>query len=136
MQRTHLLMTLAGIAALAALLAGNALSAMTGNTIAPTATIEGKRVLATGLVACTAGQRLELEITVTQRSSGAVARGKRNTRCTGSTEEIPVRLKTRGKARFAPGNAEACAFGVNRDRQQVVDAHQWCREGGVTLSTG
>jgi hypothetical protein len=136
MQRTRLLPILVGVAALAALLSGNALSTLTTNTIAPTATMEGKRVLATGLVACTAGQRLELEITVTQRSTGALARGKKNTRCTGSTEQIPVRLKTRGKARFTPGNAEACALGVNRDQQRVVDAHQWCRDGGVTLSTG
>lgn len=47
------------------------------NTIDPLATVadHGRLVIATGPIACTRGERVFLRVTVTQRTTGAVAEG-------------------------------------------------------------
>ena len=88
MQR--LLITVALAAAASLLLGASGQSGVQTNTIGPTATLEGAHVLATGIVACDAGERLELELTITQRATGAVARGNTRGVCTGEVPEWPV----------------------------------------------
>ncbi len=118
------------------LLGGSGQSGVQTNTIAPTAALKGAHVLATGIVACDAGERLKLQLTVTQRATGAVARGSTRGVCTGEVQEWPVRLQRRGPAKFAAGAAAACALAVTSLHGKPTDAHQWCRADGITLNEG
>ena len=54
-----------------------AFAKVAGNTIDPVGIVadQGRQVTVTGPIAVTAGERTELRVTVTQRSTGAVAEG-------------------------------------------------------------
>jgi hypothetical protein len=103
------------------------------NTIDPEAVVsdDGRRLLLTGPLACTDGEESFLRVTVTQRSTGAVAGGRALIRCDGNTNQWEVVAFTRGKPVFEAGPATAVAIARTTDRGNVTDAHQWLVE--ITL---
>ncbi len=64
-------------------------------------------------------------MTVTQRSTGAVAEGRGFVTCTGDTLQWEVRATTQGKETFEEGPATAVAFASTSERGDTDDAHQW-----------
>ena len=93
----------------------------------------GGRVLEVGgPLACTSGGRVRIEVTVTQRKTGAFARGTWRGACAGREQEwIVKKARARGSADFRPGQTEACAAAVGRNIRRATDATQWC--GAVLL---
>ena len=105
------------------------------NTIDPVATVSdnGRRIVLTGPLQTDVVERIYLRVTVTQRTTGAVAEGIAILRGTGALQHWEVQARTRGKATFEPGPATAVAIGVTSDRGQTSDAHQWLVN--ITLET-
>ena len=103
------------------------------NTIDPvaTATDDGLHLIVTGPVTCTQGERLHTRLTVTQRSTGAIAEGRTLDRCTGEAQQWEVHASVVGRNAFEPGAATAVAIGRTADRGETTDAHQWLVE--ITL---
>ena len=64
-------------------------------------------------------------VTVTQRSTSAVAEGEAVLTGTGTTNQWEVVADAAGKERFAPGPATAVALGRPTLRGNATDAHQW-----------
>lgn len=123
-----LFLTMGGV-----LSAQTAFARITANTMNPVALVTdgGRHVLVTGPVACTAGERLHLRVTVTQRSTGAVAEGRTLATCTGDTQLWEVHASALGPASFEAGPATATALGRTVDHGTSTDANQWLV--GLTL---
>ena len=124
------------VGCLLALVAQPALAAISQNTIDPVATLSrrDRHVLVTGPIACTAGEKLSIRLTVTQSATGARAEGRTRLWCTGALQRWTVRATARGAARFDEGLAQVCAEAITRDRGVVTDTSQWCASQGVTLA--
>jgi hypothetical protein len=88
----------------------------------------GRELTVTGPIACTAGERLTLRVTVTQRSTGAVAEGHTRFMCTGALQQWEVRIVRHKKAAFAAGTATAVARANSTAQGEPTDAHQWLVE--------
>jgi hypothetical protein len=105
---------------------------ITFNTIDPVAigAEDGRRLLVTGPIACTAGEKTYLRVTVTQRFTGAVAEGWARFTCQGETDvqQWEVRAVTQGTARFEEGTAWAVGLARTTDHGNATDAHQWLVE--------
>ena len=114
-------------------IARTAFAKIANNTIDPVAhvTDNGRRILLTGPIGCTAGERASLRVTVTQRSTGAVAEGRAFVTCTGDVQQWEVRATTRGEPSFEEGPAQAVALGRTTEGGVTTDAHQWLVE--ITL---
>lgn len=98
------------------------------NTINPVATLtdDGRHVVLTGPVQCDAAQPADLRLTVTQRSTGAIAEGTGRIDCTPGVRQWEVRAATQGKARFAEGPAIAVGLATtSTGRGDADDSHQW-----------
>jgi hypothetical protein len=97
------------------------------NTIDPVAVVtdDGCHLIVTGPLACTEHERASLHVTVTQRDTGAMAKGRARLRCTGDTQHWEVHAVTHGNATFQEGPATAVAFGRTTLRGETTDAHQW-----------
>lgn len=117
-----LALTLVGVCSTSPTFAGVAL-----NTIDPVAlaTGNGRRILVTGPIACTRGERAALRVTVTQRATGAVAQGHTRLTCTGDVQQWEVRVASHGTALFWEGPATAVALARTRAHGEPTDAHQW-----------
>jgi hypothetical protein len=117
------------IVAVAALvgMAPMALARITANTIDPVAHLSdrGRQLTVTGPIACAEGERAHLRVTVTQRTTGAVAEGRAAFDCTGGTQQWEVRATVHGRDAFEEGPATAAALGRTVDDGKVTDAHQW-----------
>jgi hypothetical protein len=107
--------------------AQTAFARVTANTIDPVAIVadNGRDVIVTGPISCTAGERAYLRVTVTQRSTGAVAEGRSLLTCIESTQQWEVHASTQGKETFAAGPATATAVARTTEREETTDAHQW-----------
>jgi hypothetical protein len=114
--------TLAGV-----LVAATAFARITLNTIDPVATVsdDGRHIIVTGPIACTKNERAYLLVTVSQRTTGAVAEGNSRITCTGNDQQWTVHAKNQGKESFEAGAATAVALARTTDRKDVTDAHQW-----------
>ena len=64
-------------------------------------------------------------MTVTQRTTGAVAEGRTRFTCTGNTQQWEVHASTRANETFQEGPATAVAIARTSDRGDITDAHQW-----------
>ena len=97
------------------------------NTIDPVATVtgDGRQIVVTGPLRCGEGQRVSIGVTVSQRSTGAVAEGETQLICTGDTQHWEVRASIRGAQTFQEGPATAVAVARTNDRGVADDAHQW-----------
>jgi hypothetical protein len=104
------------------------------NTIDPVAhqTENGRQIVVTGPIACTAGEGVTLRVTVTQRSSGAVGQGRTRFPCTGALQQWEVWITHDKKSAFAYGVATAVAFARTTAQGTPTDAHQWLVEVTVT----
>src|SRR5262245_27401607 len=87
--------------------------------------------IATGPVACTAGERSFLRVTVTQRTTGAYAEGSTRVVCSGETEHREIHAVAQGDQTFEEGPATAVALDRTIARGTITDAHQWLVE--ITL---
>jgi hypothetical protein len=117
-----LLTTLLGV-----FLAPMAFAKIAFNTIDLVATVtdNGRQLLVTGPVACTQGESAHLRVTVTQRSTGAVAEGRTIVDCTGVEQQWEVFAPTQGNETFEEGPATAVAIDYTTSRGVTTDAHQW-----------
>jgi hypothetical protein len=88
-------------------------------------TDNGRQLVVTGPIACTAGQRVYLRVTVTQRDTGAVAEGHSRLLCSGDTQPWEVHAATQGKESFTEGAAWAVGLARTSERGDIDDAHQW-----------
>jgi hypothetical protein len=127
-----LMMLVTVVLVMAAMLVLTMAPAITGTsdqTINRTATItsDGRHVLVSGPVSCTEGEKISIEVTLTQRSTGAVAEGVWQGSCTGERQQWSLKATTEGKNTFEEGSAEAVALGITKDHGEVTDAHQWFR---------
>jgi hypothetical protein len=107
--------------------AHTAFARITANTTDPVAIVtnNGRHVIATGPIACTESERAYLRVTVTQRSTGAVAEGRALIICTGNTQQWEAHASTQGKETFEEGPATAVALARTAERGESTDAHQW-----------
>jgi hypothetical protein len=110
-----------------------ALARIMRNTIDPVAIVAGggRHLIVTGPIFCDQVERVELRVTVTQRTTGAVAEGYTIFNCALVTEQWEVHAVAHGKAVFEEGPAIAVAIASTASRRETTDAHQWLVE--VTL---
>ena len=85
-------------------------------------------IVAAGHIACTAGERFEIEVTLTQPSTGALAMGRTEDFCTGERQEWDAIAAARGPVPFAVGPAQACGTLRTRFRGAITDSFQWCKD--------
>ena len=104
-----------------------AFAGMPMNTIDPVAIVtdNGRHIIVTGPITCTESQTADLRVTVTQRTTGAVAEGRTRFTCTGDTQPWEVHASTQGNETFQEGAATAVALGRTTLRGDTDDAHQW-----------
>ena len=97
------------------------------NTIDPVAIVtdNGRHLIVTGPIECTEGQKGYLHVTVTQRTTGAVAEGRTMITCTGLTQQWEIHAAPQGKESFTEGDATAVGLARTTDRGDADDAHQW-----------
>lgn len=100
------------------------------NTIDPSALVadNGRYIVLTGPIACTVGERVVLQVTVTQRITGAVAQGRARMPCTGDLQQWKVRVANDGPTLFEAGSATAVALARTSAWGEPTDAHQWLVE--------
>lgn len=117
-----LLLTLAGL-----FVARTAFAKIASNTIDPVGIVadHGRTIIVSGPVGATAGEVGDQEVTVTQRETGAVAKGRTLIRFTGEIQQWEVHAAVQGAATFQPGPATAVAFCRSTIQGQATDAHQW-----------
>ena len=104
------------------------------NTIDPVAVVtdDGRHLVVTGPIACTAGERVTVQVMVTQRMTGAMVQGRTRFTCTGDMQQWEVRAQKVGKAELSEGAATAVALARSRAEGASTDAHQWLVD--VTVS--
>ncbi len=97
------------------------------NTIDPVALVtnQGRHVLVTGPITCTASEVAYLRVRVTQRATGAVAEGRTRLTCTGAPQHWEVQASVHGHESVAAGPATAVAFARTTSQGDTTDAHQW-----------
>ncbi len=86
---------------------------------------QGRQVTVTGPIAVTTGERTELRVTVTQRSTGAVAEGIIFFTGAGQTNQWEVTVMAEGRAAFEAGPATVVGLARSSINGQATDAHQW-----------
>jgi hypothetical protein len=97
------------------------------NTIDPVVTVAGggRHLIVTGPIRCDQTERTYLRLTVTQRSTGAVAEGTSIFTCAVDDQQWEIHAVTHGKASFVEGPATAVAVASTSLRGDTTDAHQW-----------
>ena len=129
--RRHLkpwLVTAGLLLAIASLIvARTAFAKIAFNTIDPIGIVvdKGRQVTLTGPIAVTVGERTELRVTVTQRSTGAVAEGVIFFTGTGQTNQWAATVSAEGRAAFEAGSATVVGLARCSINGQSTDAHQW-----------
>jgi hypothetical protein len=74
-----------------------------------------------------------VRVTVTQRSTGALAQGRGVITCTGAPQQWEVGATVFGQEKFVDGRAIAVALARSTSHGITTDAHQWLVD--VTLAT-
>ena len=92
--------------------------------------------MVTGPVICTAGETIDIRVTLTQRATGALAEGFTRFSCAGALQHWLIDASTRGRESFQDGPATASAAGVTSNRGTVDDAHQWLVEVNLIHPAG
>lgn len=107
--------------------ARSAFARISMNTIDPVGIVadKGRQVTVTGPIAVTEGERTELRVTVTQRSTGAVAEGVIFFTGSGQTNHWEITAMTQGRAAFEAGPATVVGLARSSINGQATDAHQW-----------
>jgi hypothetical protein len=125
---------IAGLASTMIAGSGVAHAFVSANTIDRDATYRngGASVRVTGPIGCTMGERVSIQVLVTQAASGARGREAWRRRCTGEVQRWRVRAPTRKGARFEAGRARVCAVARTRSAHRLTDTRRWCER--VTVS--
>ena len=107
--------------------ARTAFAKLAANTVDPVALVaeNGRQILLTGPISCTEGERVDLRVIVTQRSTGAIAEGHAIVIGTGALQQWEVRAIAEGEANFEEGPATAVALARSTFHGRATDAHQW-----------
>ena len=115
-------LTLAGV-----FVARTAFAKIGVNTIDPVGIVahNGRHVTLTGPIAITAGERAQMRVTVTQRTTGAVAEGHAVLTGTGTTNQWEITAAVEDNETFEAGPATAVAIARTTVGGQATDAHQW-----------
>jgi hypothetical protein len=116
-------LTLAGV-----FVARTAFARVILNTIDPAASVSehGRHLALTGPLQATAGERVVLRVTVSQRSTGALAEGETVFKANGNEQQWAVKARAFGRQAFEPGPATATALALTIARGgEVTDSHQW-----------
>jgi hypothetical protein len=92
---------------------------------------EGRGARVGGPLFCPVGATADIEVTVTQAGSSAIATGRTHARCTAGETSFTVDVKAGSTPLQAAGTALACGAAWIHDGAQGFDAFQWCRE--ITL---
>jgi hypothetical protein len=98
------------------------------NTIDPVATLSdfGRQIDLTGPLACDQAQAVKLRVTLTQRTTGAIAEGYASVTGREAVQTWHVHAVAKGPASFAPGQATAVALASSTGSPgHNDDAHQW-----------
>jgi hypothetical protein len=112
-------------ASIAPAFAGVALNTIDRKAIMDT---DHRVVEVTGPLRCTRTERATIRVTVSQRTTGAVAEGRWRGLCRPTTRTWTARSVTaHASPSFRTGTAKACALGVTRQGRTVTDAKQWCK---------
>jgi hypothetical protein len=108
-------------------LAPRAVAGVSFNTIDPIAVVTdtGRHLIVTGPLTCTAGERAFVRVTVTQRTTGAVAEGRTRLTCTGAPQHWTVHAGSHGEEPFQDAPAVAVAMARTTADGAITDAHQW-----------
>jgi hypothetical protein len=146
------------IVIIALLTAGPAFARISANTIDDPVILSSnnKHILVTGPIQCTKGDKLSIDVILTQRETqipfvtekaagitdwtkeetGAIAKGKLETSCTGTLQQWKINTDTEG--RFNKGTAKAWALAITRNHRKITDVDQWSREVAVVklVTTG
>ncbi len=93
----------------------------------------GRKIVATGHLACTKGDDYEVQTNVTQSSTGALAKGRTQGRCSGRAEQFAAATWAYDQALFKPGPAQVCAMLIIRTADTISDVFQWCRKEDANL---
>ena len=111
----------------ALLLTRTAFARITVNTVDPLAVVadNGRHLVVTGPIACSPDERAYLEVTVTQRATGAVAAGRTRVTCNGAVAQWEIHAPARGAERFQEGPATAVALARTTNGAASTDAQQW-----------
>ena len=117
-----LILTAAGV-----LIAPKGLARIMKNTIDPVATIaeHGNHIIVTGPIQCDLDQPIDLRVTITQRTTGAVAEGNVHSACATTVQQWTVKAALIGSSDFEEGEATAVALATSKVLGQADDAHQW-----------
>ena len=111
-----------------ALIIRTAFARIVRNTIDPVAKItdNGRQIVVTGPLTCSENQRTFLRLTVTQRSTGALAEGQTFVECLTTSQKWEIRIAAQGNETFQEGPATAVALARTTTGQgNNDDAHQW-----------
>jgi hypothetical protein len=96
-------------------------------------------------IACTPGERVRVEVTLSQGSrdfqdpdaewSSALGHGRAQANCEGehNTLFIPVRVVAQGRDTFVAGPATGSGLAITTHRGQRTDVRQWQPAAGITL---
>lgn len=97
------------------------------NTINPIAGLRdgGRRVTLTGPISCSQIERVDLRVTVTQRTTGAIAEGRARLVGTTQVQHWEVEAVVRGDEFFDTGPATAVAYAISSRAGAPTDSHQW-----------
>ena len=100
---------------------------LSANTIDPLATLSanGEHIAITGPLRTTQVEWIEMRVTVTQRTTGALAEGRLMLLGTGVDQHWQLDVDVRGRAEFEEGPATAVALAVTSRQGRTTDAHQW-----------
>ena len=88
----------------------------------------GRHVIVTGPIVCDTGERAAVRVTVTQRTTGAVAEGITRVVCRGTEQQWKVHAAAYGNESFEQGTAWAVGLARTSDGARTTDAHQWLVE--------
>ena len=88
----------------------------------------GRSVRVGGPLACVNGAVVDILVTLTQQSTGAIATGQAQVPCSEETDSFSLQANATGTAGFdAPGAIDACGAAKIRSGSVAIDAFQWCR---------
>jgi hypothetical protein len=98
-----------------------------GNTVDAFSVVtdNGRHLVLTGPIACTPSERAYIEVTVTQRATGAVAAGRTRITCTGAFVQWEIHASAQVAERFQEGPATAVALARTANGGEITDAQQW-----------
>lgn len=122
-------MAMIAVVIISVMVTGPVLAKIALNTIDPIVILSSnnRQVLVTGPIACTQGEKLSLDVMLTQRTTGAISAGNLQMSCTGTNQTWAINTNTRGAATFEVGSAVAWALATTRDNGIITDANQWSR---------